>query len=66
MATKPSTPNTTVEYCSQCKRETPHVVRVEIRTESKKAENAEFSREPYRLTRCLECNTETILRMNNA
>jgi len=66
MATTPSTPDTTVEYCSQCGRETPHMVRVEIRTESTKPENAEFSREPYRLTRCRECGAETTLRMNNA
>jgi len=66
MATTPSTPDNTVEYCSQCGRETSHLVRVEIRTESTKPENAEFSREPYRLTRCLDCGAETTLRMNNA
>lgn len=65
MATTPS-PDNTVEYCSQCGRETSHVVRVEIRTESQKPENAEFSREPYRVTRCVDCGTETTLRMNNA
>lgn len=66
MATTPSNPDNTVEYCSQCGQDTPHVVRVEIRTESQKQENAEFSREPYRLARCLECDNETTLRMNNA
>ncbi len=66
MATTPSNPDNTVEYCSRCERDTLHVVRVEIRTESDKRENAEFSREPYRLTRCLECDKETTLRMNNA
>lgn len=66
MATTPSSPDNTVEYCSQCGRETPHAVRVEIRTESQKPENAEFSREPYRVTRCVDCGAETTLRMNNA
>ena len=66
MATTPSTPDNTVEYCSQCGRETQHVVRVEIRTESQKTENAEFSREPYRFTRCHDCGAESTMRMNNA
>ncbi|MFW6321675.1 MAG: hypothetical protein ACOC0Z_07465 [Halohasta sp.] len=66
MATTPSSPDNTVEYCSHCGRETQHVVRVEIRTESQKTENAEFSREPYRVTRCVDCGAETTMRMNNA
>lgn len=66
MATTPSTPDNTVEHCSQCGRETHHAVRVEIRTESQNTENAEFSREPYRLTQCVDCGTETTMRMNNA
>jgi hypothetical protein len=41
-------------------------VRVEIRTESSKNENAEFSREPYRISVCAECGEETTMRMNNA
>jgi DNA-directed RNA polymerase subunit RPC12/RpoP len=66
MATTPSTPDNTVEYCSDCGRETSHRVRVEIRTESQKTENAEFSREPYRLSRCVDCGAESTMRMNNA
>ncbi|EJN58625.1 hypothetical protein HSB1_31030 [Halogranum salarium B-1] len=39
---------------------------MELRTESSKPENAEFSREPYRVSTCMECQTETTQRMNNA
>lgn len=55
-----------VELCDNCGRETSHEVSVEIRTESKKRENAEFSREPYRVTRCQSCGEEKSQRMNNA
>jgi hypothetical protein len=54
------------EECDECGQQTPHDVSVEILTESRKRENAEFSREPYRVSECLECNTTTRLRMNNA
>ncbi|MFC6834934.1 DUF7835 family putative zinc beta-ribbon protein [Halomarina ordinaria] len=54
------------EGCAECGRETPHGVRLEIRTESQKSENAQFSREPYRVSTCRVCGTETALRMNNA
>ncbi len=54
------------EACSTCDRETPHAVRVQIQTESTKPENAEFSREPYRVSECQVCGTTTSTRMNNA
>ena len=54
------------ESCDECGRETPHEVSVQIRTESKKRENAEFSREPYRVTTCQACGEEESQRMNNA
>ncbi len=54
------------EPCDDCERDTPHTVSIELRTESDKRENAEFSREPYRITECMTCGTETVLRMNNA
>lgn len=66
MATQPSNPDGVRETCSSCDGETLHEVRVEIRTESGKEENAEFSREPYRISTCTECGSETTLRMNNA
>jgi hypothetical protein len=55
-----------VEACTTCGRETAHAVSVEIRTESQKTENAEFSREPYRVATCLVCGGEDTVRMNNA
>lgn len=66
MATQPSDLDGVTESCSECTRETLHEVRVELRTESSKPENAEFSREPYRVATCMECQTETTQRMNNA
>jgi hypothetical protein len=54
------------EECAECERETPHEVNIELLTESSKVENAEFSREPYRVSACRVCGTETSVRMNNA
>jgi formate dehydrogenase assembly factor FdhD len=54
------------EECDHCDRQTRHDVAVELRTESKQSENAEFSREPYRVAECTVCGTETTTRMNNA
>ena len=67
MATKPSTTDDgIVESCQSCGKETVHDVRVEIRTESNKQQNVEFSREPYRVSECAECGAETVQRMNDA
>jgi len=65
MATTPDAPNF-AESCPSCGRDTPHEVSVEILTESTERENAEFSREPYRVSECRICGTTTQLRMNNA
>jgi hypothetical protein len=54
------------EACAECGRETPHAVSVQIQTESDKAENAAFSREPYRVSECRICGATTQTRMNNA
>ncbi|PSQ00433.1 hypothetical protein BRC94_05785 [Halobacteriales archaeon QS_5_70_17] len=54
------------EHCPDCSRETAHSVSLQIRTESTKEENAEFSREPYRVCTCTVCGHETAQRMNNA
>ena len=53
------------ELCDRCGHETPHEVRIEILTESTKRENAEYSREPYRIARCVTCGEESAIRMNN-
>ncbi|RBI60141.1 hypothetical protein DMJ13_20540 [halophilic archaeon] len=55
----------TIEHCRICADQTPHEVSLEIRTESNKSDNAEFSREPYRITHCLICGEITSQRMNN-
>ena len=55
-----------VEFCEACGDETFHEVRVELRTESAKRENAEFSREPYRVAVCEACGGTAATRMNNA
>lgn len=54
------------EKCTECGRETPHEVSIELLTESRKEENAEFSREPYRVSTCRVCGAEETVRMNNA
>jgi len=65
MAATPGASNF-AESCPTCGHDTPHEVSVEILTESTKRENAEFSREPYRVSECRICGTTTRLRMNNA
>lgn len=67
MATEsPSSLHDQAEHCGICERKTRHVVNVEIRTESGKQQNAQFSREPYRVAKCVACGTENSQRMNNA
>ncbi|WP_101297520.1 DUF7835 family putative zinc beta-ribbon protein [Halegenticoccus soli] len=65
MSEKPQRPGL-VERCEKCRRETEHEVSIEIVTESKKETNAEFSKEPYRISRCTACGHSTRQRMNNA
>ncbi|SEW25952.1 DUF7835 family putative zinc beta-ribbon protein [Halobacterium jilantaiense] len=55
-----------VEPCSNCDRETPHSVTVELRTESDGAANPSFSREPYRVTECRRCGEALAQRMSDA
>lgn len=66
MATKNKLSSDMTERCDSCQHETPHKVSVQIKTESTKTENAEFSREPYRVAECLSCGEVTNQRMNNA
>ncbi|MFC7132603.1 MULTISPECIES: hypothetical protein [Salinibaculum] len=54
------------EECEQCGTPTPHTVTVQILTESPDPENAEFSREPYRVSECDVCGATETTRMNNA
>ncbi|MEF8886804.1 MAG: hypothetical protein V5A30_03285 [Haloarculaceae archaeon] len=66
MATTDDAVSTMAETCPDCGRETPHDVSVRILTESAKPDNAEFSREPYRVSECRVCGTTMTTRMNNA
>lgn len=54
------------EHCEACGRDTQHDVSIRLLTESQRAENAELSREPYRVAVCRLCGTERSTRMNNA
>jgi len=55
-----------VEQCPECGSEQPHEVSIDILTESDDEQNAEFSREPYRVSECLACGATSKTRMNNA
>lgn len=66
MATAGDSITDVTEECEDCERVTPHTVNVQLLTESHNGENAEYSREPYRVSECKVCGTSTALRMNNA
>lgn len=66
MATTDDSVNGLTEHCDDCDLETLHEVSVQLRTESGKEENAEFSREPYRVAECQRCGARSSQRMNNA
>ena len=55
-----------VEYCGTCAESTPHDAYIELRTESAKETNAQYSREPYRVARCTVCGESNTQRMNDA
>ena len=63
---KPKPISESTEWCETCDEETRHEVWIELVTESRKRSNAEFSREPYRVTRCTRCDDQRSKRMNNA
>ncbi|KAB1194412.1 MULTISPECIES: DUF7835 family putative zinc beta-ribbon protein [Haloferax] len=58
--------NEFVEECPSCETRTSHDVSIEIKTESRKRENRQFSREPYRVTQCTRCGDKRSQRMNDA
>jgi len=59
-------PRRTTTSSASAATETPHSVAIELRTESDRSENTEFSREPYRVSTCMSCDGTTALRMNDA
>ncbi|PSQ26762.1 hypothetical protein BRD03_09185 [Halobacteriales archaeon QS_9_68_17] len=66
MATTDDSFDGMTEHCDACEADTLHEVSVQIRTESLKEENAQFSREPYRVAECQHCGERHSQRMNNA
>ncbi|NHN47006.1 hypothetical protein G9464_05270 [Halostella sp. JP-L12] len=66
MATTDDSFDGMTEHCDACDSDTLHEVSVQIRTESLKEENAQFSREPYRVAECQRCGERHSQRMNNA
>lgn len=66
MSGRSTTSDTFDEPCLDCGRETPHSVKIEIKTESRRPKNAQYSREPYRVATCRYCGRTTSKRMNNA
>ena len=65
MSTTQASTQETVEQCEHCEAKTTHHVSVTIITESDDETNAEFSREPYRITECIQCGAESRQRMND-
>jgi hypothetical protein len=66
MATTETAFDGLTEYCDGCEADTLHQVSVQILAESRKPENVEFSREPYRVAECQQCGERHSQRMNNA
>jgi uncharacterized protein (DUF169 family) len=66
MATTGTDVDDLTEECERCGRVTPHTIAVRILTESTEPENAEYSREPYRISECRVCGALERARMNNA
>jgi len=54
------------EFCQHCECATRHAVCIELRVESPDADNPGCSREPYRVSRCLVCETTDARRMSDA
>jgi hypothetical protein len=65
MATRNQQSDGIEEECATCGQATAHEVTVDILTESGNEENAEFSREPYRISECKRCGETSKVRMNN-
>jgi rRNA maturation endonuclease Nob1 len=66
MATTGNSPTGRTEECEVCGHETRHEISIQIKTENTTSENAQFSREPYRVAECQVCGHRRSRRMNNA
>jgi hypothetical protein len=58
--------STLTEFCEHCERETRHGVQIELRVENSEAAQPKCSREPYRVSECLVCESVDARRMNDA
>jgi hypothetical protein len=54
------------EFCEDCDRETSHAVAIQLRVENEDADHAKCSREPYRVSKCMNCEASSARRMNDA
>ncbi|MFC4542397.1 hypothetical protein ACFO5R_10715 [Halosolutus amylolyticus] len=66
MATTDGVSNGMTEPCAVCDTDTLHEVSVQLVTEAGGGENAQYSREPYRVRECQRCGNRESQRMNNA
>ncbi|MXV60707.1 hypothetical protein GS429_01200 [Natronorubrum sp. JWXQ-INN-674] len=66
MATTNGVSNGMTEPCDVCEMETLHEVSIQLITEGGSGDNAQYSREPYRVRECIRCGNRDSTRMNNA
>lgn len=66
MATTSGVSNGMREPCEECEMDTLHEVSIQLVTESRSEDNAQYSREPYRVRECTRCGNLDSQRMNNA
>ena len=66
MATTDGVSNGMTEPCDVCETDTLHEVSIQLITESGNGDNAQYSREPYRVRECSRCGNRDSKRMNNA
>ncbi|WP_436343880.1 DUF7835 family putative zinc beta-ribbon protein [Natronorubrum sp. FCH18a] len=66
MATTGGVSNGMTEPCDVCETNTLHEVSIQLVTESMNEDNAQYSREPYRVRECTRCGNRDSQRMNNA
>ena len=66
MATTNGVSDGMTEPCEVCGTDTLHEVSIQLVTESGDGDNAQYSREPYRVRECSRCGNRESKRMNNA
>ena len=66
MATTNGVSDGMTEPCEVCGTDTLHEVSIQLVTEGGDGDNAQYSREPYRVRECSRCGNRESKRMNNA